>query len=157
MSVEDDNNEAIADLGLSSKFHSRSIRLNNSRGAGVNATTSKVDITFVTSQPLSELVWCPSKGICVKNTDRGCSMTEKEAASIWGLRPNHMAVSSAKSISTKLNSLENIVNDKIDSSSLCPAKFGVDEVDASGRVSRPMVMDHLIHSQDEGNRWPDTI
>ncbi|CAJ1926230.1 unnamed protein product [Sphenostylis stenocarpa] len=43
-------------------------KLNNDSGAGANAA-SRVDMTFATTDPLSEIVWTPDKGLSLKCAD----------------------------------------------------------------------------------------
>ncbi|XWS13777.1 hypothetical protein CRYUN_Cryun36dG0067400 [Craigia yunnanensis] len=63
MNVENENIEPVTDLGLALGYSNHSIqrRFSNDLGAGANAA-SRIDITFVATDPLSELVWSPQKG-----------------------------------------------------------------------------------------------
>ncbi|XVE65900.1 hypothetical protein DITRI_Ditri08aG0037100 [Diplodiscus trichospermus] len=63
MNVENENKDPVTDLGLALGYSNHSIqrRLSNDLGAGANAA-SRIDMTFVATDPLSELVWSPQKG-----------------------------------------------------------------------------------------------
>lgn len=72
MKVDDDNMEPVTNLGLALDYSNQcnQRRLNNGSGAGANAG-SRVDMTFVAGDPLSELVWSPRKGLSVKCAECG--------------------------------------------------------------------------------------
>ncbi|XVF62958.1 hypothetical protein PTKIN_Ptkin09bG0050800 [Pterospermum kingtungense] len=63
MNVENENIEPVTDLGLALGYSNHIIerRLSNDLGAGANAA-SRIDLAFVATDPLSELVWSPQKG-----------------------------------------------------------------------------------------------
>ncbi|XVE81760.1 hypothetical protein DITRI_Ditri15bG0091500 [Diplodiscus trichospermus] len=102
MNVENENIEPLTDLGLALGHSTYSIqrRLSNDLGAGANAA-STIDMTFVAADPLSELVWSPQKGPCLKYTD--CSFPDKKHSLVWGAGPS-IVVLSPKQINTSLRS-----------------------------------------------------
>ncbi|KAK9931019.1 hypothetical protein M0R45_018315 [Rubus argutus] len=65
MDVNNENIEPVTDLGLALGYSNQSIqsRLNSDSGAGANAgSVQELDMTFVATEPLSELVWSSDKG-----------------------------------------------------------------------------------------------
>ncbi|KAM7488310.1 hypothetical protein LguiB_025794 [Lonicera macranthoides] len=68
MNVDNNDTELGLALGYSS-IPSVQTRSNNNSGAGVNAG-SGLNIAFVASNPLVELVWSPSKGLSLKCGDK---------------------------------------------------------------------------------------
>ncbi|XP_050373227.1 uncharacterized protein LOC126790898 [Argentina anserina] len=63
MDEKNENIEPLTDLGLALGYSNQCIqsRLNSDLGAGANAG-SVLGMTFVATEPLSELVWCAEKG-----------------------------------------------------------------------------------------------
>ncbi|KAF3952474.1 hypothetical protein CMV_021971 [Castanea mollissima] len=63
MNVDNENIEPVTELGLAPSYSNQCIQrpMNIDSGAGANAG-SRIDMTFVASDPLSELVWSPHKG-----------------------------------------------------------------------------------------------
>jgi len=90
MNVDDENTEPVTDLGLALGYSNPCIQrqLNNDSGAGANAG-SRIDMTFVAPDPLSELVWSPQKGLCLKCADS--SFADKKASLLWGAGPSNAA------------------------------------------------------------------
>lgn len=80
MNVDNDDTELGLALGYSSVPSVRT-RSNNNSGAGVNAGSS-LNIAFVASNPLAELVWSPSKGLSLKCGD-------KKSAFLWDVGPSN--------------------------------------------------------------------
>lgn len=69
----------MADLEqTSSKF--AEISLKKDSGAGANAN-SRTDMVLITTNPLSELVWSPQKGLSLKYANS--SLSEKKASLLW--------------------------------------------------------------------------
>ncbi|CAK9167947.1 unnamed protein product [Ilex paraguariensis] len=83
------------DLGLALGYSNHRTRLNNDSGAGVNAG-SRVDMTFVVPDPLSELVWCPCEGLSLKCAD--CSLVERKPSLLRDVGPGNMIRSPMLSI-----------------------------------------------------------
>lgn len=94
MNVDKDNLEPHTDLGLTVNYSNHCIqrRLNNHLGAGANAGSSR-GMTFVTTDPLSELVWSPQKGPSLKCAD--CSFSDKKSSLLWDAGPSNVVFSSA--------------------------------------------------------------
>lgn len=90
-------NEDDLDLGLTLGYSNSCIRtrLNNNSGAGVNAGRS-VEMTFAASDPLSELVWSPHKGLSLKCAD--CSKADKKPFLLWNVGPSNIVPSPSRSI-----------------------------------------------------------
>uniref|UniRef100_A0A2N9ENU4 CCHC-type domain-containing protein n=1 Tax=Fagus sylvatica TaxID=28930 RepID=A0A2N9ENU4_FAGSY len=89
MNVDNENIERVTDLGLALSYSNHSIQrqMNIDSGAGANAS-SKIDMTFVASDPLSELVWSPHKGLSLKCADS--SFADKKASLLWGAGPRNV-------------------------------------------------------------------
>ncbi|KAJ0981607.1 hypothetical protein J5N97_009862 [Dioscorea zingiberensis] len=64
----------------SGKFTEISLKKNSGAGAGANAS-SRVNMVFITTNPLSELVWSPQKGLSLKYANS--SLSEKKASLLW--------------------------------------------------------------------------
>lgn len=64
MDENNENIEPVTDLGLALSYSNQCIqsRLNSDSGAGANAG-SVLGMTFVATEPLSELVWSTDKGL----------------------------------------------------------------------------------------------
>uniref|UniRef100_A0A6N2MNX9 Uncharacterized protein n=1 Tax=Salix viminalis TaxID=40686 RepID=A0A6N2MNX9_SALVM len=72
MDTNDKNMEPVIDLGFSLGYSNQCIqrRLKNDSGPGAGANAaSSVDMTFVATNALSELVWSPKKGLSLKCAD----------------------------------------------------------------------------------------
>ncbi|OMO54771.1 Zinc finger, CCHC-type [Corchorus capsularis] len=102
MNLENENIEPTTDLQLALGYPNNNIqrRLSNDLGAGANAA-SRIDMTFVTTDPLSELVWSPQKGPSLRCTD--CSFTDKKHSLGWGAGPSN-AVLSPQPLNTSMRS-----------------------------------------------------
>lgn len=89
MNVDNENIEQVTDLGLALSYSNHCIQrqMNIDSGAGANAS-SKIDMTFVASDPLSELVWSPHKGLSLKCADS--SFADKKASLLWGAGPRNV-------------------------------------------------------------------
>ncbi|CAA2955085.1 Zinc finger, CCHC-type domain containing [Olea europaea subsp. europaea] len=118
-------NDDDVDLGLSlgSTNHCVRTTLNNSSGAGVNAN-SGVDIAFAASDPLSELVWSPHKGLSLKCADP--DLAEKNPFVTWNVGPINKVFSPSQSIRSR----ETEDGKAIDkgNSTILQAKIDMDEV-----------------------------
>ncbi|XP_031396206.1 uncharacterized protein LOC116207423 isoform X1 [Punica granatum] len=91
MNLEDDKIEPVTDLGLSLDYsdqYNQREALNIDPSAGANAGSS-VHMTFVATNPLTELVWSPHKGLSLKCAD--CSFSDGKPALTWGARPSNTA------------------------------------------------------------------
>ena len=65
MNIDNENIEPGIELGLALGYSNQRIErrfMSNDSGAGANAG-SGIHMTFVTTNPLSELVWSPLKGL----------------------------------------------------------------------------------------------
>ncbi|RVW55432.1 hypothetical protein CK203_095552 [Vitis vinifera] len=100
MNADNDNKEQLFDLGLALGYSSQCIgkALNNDSGAGANAG-SRVDMTLVATDPLSELVWSPHKGLSLKCAEN--STDEKRPSLLWGVGPSNMIHSPPQGISAR--------------------------------------------------------
>ncbi|XP_050217969.1 uncharacterized protein LOC126668819 isoform X2 [Mercurialis annua] len=88
--VDDKNVEPSTNLCLAVGYSNQCIQriLNNDPGAGANAASAAY-MTLVAADPLSELVWSPHKGLCIRCADG--SFTEKNPSLSWGVGPTIMA------------------------------------------------------------------
>ncbi|XP_039007251.1 uncharacterized protein LOC120134949 isoform X2 [Hibiscus syriacus] len=75
--MENENIEPLTDLGLALGYSGYTIarRTSNDLGAGANAA-SRMVMNFVAADPLSEIVWSPRRGLCLKCTE--CSFLENK-------------------------------------------------------------------------------
>ncbi|XP_039067666.1 uncharacterized protein LOC120213653 [Hibiscus syriacus] len=75
--MENENLEPGTDLGLALGCSGYTIarRTSNDLGAGANAASSII-VNFVAADPLSEIVWSPHRGLCLKCTE--CSFLDNE-------------------------------------------------------------------------------
>lgn len=94
--MDNENIEPVTDLGLALGYSHQCIQrqLNNDSGAGANAG-SRIHMTFVAPDPLSELVWSPQKGLSLKCADS--SFADKKASLLWGAGPSKVAFLMPKS------------------------------------------------------------
>ncbi|MCL7047115.1 hypothetical protein MKW94_001415, partial [Papaver nudicaule] len=98
--MDDNKEEPMTDLGLSTCPGNQSPHLgsNDDSSAGANAG-SRADMIFVTSAPLSELVWSPQKGVSLKSAD--CSLPEKNFSFLYGVASNTLVLSPPQSITAR--------------------------------------------------------
>lgn len=89
-------NEDDVNLGLNLGSSTSCIQsgVDNNSGAGVNAGP-RVDMTFAASDPLSELVWSPHKGLSLKCAD--CTKADKKPFLLWNEGPSNLASSPPQS------------------------------------------------------------
>ncbi|XP_015573439.2 uncharacterized protein LOC8280168 isoform X2 [Ricinus communis] len=94
MNVDDKNIEPSTNLSLALGYSNQCIQrnLSNDPGAGANAA-STADITFVATDPLSELVWSPHKGLSLRCADG--SFIDKKPSLLPGVGPTYMASGSS--------------------------------------------------------------
>ncbi|OVA05317.1 zinc finger protein [Macleaya cordata] len=92
--MDDNKAEPVRELGLGNQ--STRIGLNNDSGAGANAG-SRAEMIFVSSTPVTELVWSPHNGVSLKCAD--CSLPDKRFSFLCGVESNNMALSPLQSIS----------------------------------------------------------
>nr|GMD59724.1 Zinc finger, CCHC-type domain containing protein [Ipomoea batatas] len=74
-------------LALGYSDQNNASRVKNESGAGVNAGTT-VGMTFAASDPLSELVWSPHKGLSLKCT--GSGLADKKPFLLWNVGSNNV-------------------------------------------------------------------
>lgn len=93
-------NPEDVDLGLALGLPNCSIRTrlnNDSSGAGVNAI-SRADLAFAASDPLSELVWSPHKGLTLKRANS--AVADNKPFLLWNVGPSSNLLSPAQYIRT---------------------------------------------------------
>lgn len=97
MSSENEKTEPKTDLEPGTTYPNQGSwkNLNNDSGAGANAA-SRLDMTFVASNTLSELVWSPDKGLSLKCADS--SFAEKNSSLFWDVGPSNMVLASPQHI-----------------------------------------------------------
>ncbi|KAJ6689295.1 hypothetical protein OIU85_005674 [Salix viminalis] len=91
MDTNDKNMEPVIDLGFSLGYSNQCIqrRLKNDSGPGAGANAaSSVDMTFVATNALSELVWSPKKGLSLKCADG--TFSNKNPPLLWGAGSSDM-------------------------------------------------------------------
>ncbi|XP_048333265.2 uncharacterized protein LOC107422836 isoform X2 [Ziziphus jujuba] len=113
MNIENENIEPVTDLGLalgySNQCRQRSSNNESSAcagagaGAGANAG-SRIDVTFVANDPLSELVWSPHKGLNLKCADS--SFVDTKTSLFWDAGPSNVALSPPQSITGRRSTTE---------------------------------------------------
>lgn len=99
MKVDSEKIESDSDLGLALGNSNHSIQRPPSNdlntGAGANAG-SRIDMAFVASDPLSELVWSPHYGLSLKCADS--SLADKKGSLLWGAGSSTVALSPPQNI-----------------------------------------------------------
>lgn len=93
MNVDNENIEPVTELGLAPSYSNQCIQrpmnIDSGAGAGAGANAgSRIDMTFVASDPLSELVWSPHKGLSLKRADS--SFANKKPSLLWGAGPSNV-------------------------------------------------------------------
>ncbi|XP_047317104.1 uncharacterized protein LOC124920621 isoform X2 [Impatiens glandulifera] len=85
--------QPLTDLELALGASNQRIRTGSriESGAGVNAAASRLNMTFVASDPLSEIVWSPHKGLSLKYTDSRFS--DQRPHNFWDVGPSNMILS----------------------------------------------------------------
>ncbi|GLT78675.1 hypothetical protein SLA2020_502030 [Shorea laevis] len=158
MDEDNENIEPVTDLGLSldHSHHDIQRRLNNDFGAGANAA-SRIDMTLVAADPLSELVWSPQNGLSLKCAD--CSFSAKKPSHIWGGGPSNIVLSSQIINAGRCSDDKHIDETFSTSLSHKNSGVGVDTLVKSPRYTasvRPM--DRSDHEQlaDKDNSLPGT-
>ncbi|KAL2486733.1 zinc knuckle (CCHC-type) family protein [Abeliophyllum distichum] len=108
-SVMANRNEDDVDLrlALGSTNHHVRTTLNNSSGAGVNAN-SGVDMGFAASDPLSELVWSPHKGLSLKCADP--NLADKNPFVTWNVGPNNKVFSPSQGVRSRVTEDEKAID-----------------------------------------------
>ncbi|XP_041007724.1 uncharacterized protein LOC121252232 isoform X3 [Juglans microcarpa x Juglans regia] len=104
MNMHDENIEPGTDLrlgqGYSNRCTQRQLKDESDAGAGAGANAgSRIDMTFVASDPLSELVWSPHKGLSLKCADSG--FADKKGSLMWGAGPSNVAFSLPQNITSE--------------------------------------------------------
>ncbi|XP_059315859.1 uncharacterized protein LOC132066559 [Lycium ferocissimum] len=90
---DDDIDLGLA-LGCTTRNNVQTKPKDDSSGAGVNAS-STVDMAFAASDPLSELVWSPRKGLSLKCADS--SLADKKPFLLWNVGPSNLIGSPSQS------------------------------------------------------------
>ncbi|CAN4091187.1 unnamed protein product [Withania somnifera] len=105
-------NDDDIDLGLDLGRTPRNVRTKpkDDVGAGVNAS-STVDMAFAASDPLSELVWSPHKGLSLKSAESG--LADKKPFLLWNVGPSSYTDAPSQSDRFKGTHDENAVYEKI--------------------------------------------
>lgn len=105
-------NDNDIDLGLALGCTTRNdqTKPKDDTGAGVNAS-SMVDMAFAASDPLSELVWSPHKGLSLKCAEGG--LAEKRPFLLWNVGPSSLVAAPSQSDRFKGTCDENAVYEKI--------------------------------------------
>ncbi|TYI12192.1 hypothetical protein ES332_A09G260300v1 [Gossypium tomentosum] len=101
------NVEPVTDLRLALGYSGRRIerRSSNDLGAGAGANaTSRIGMTFAATDPLSEIVWSPHKGLCLKCTE--CSFLENKRCLVQDTAGPSNAVRSLQEIDTSARSID---------------------------------------------------
>ncbi|KZV50598.1 hypothetical protein F511_17185 [Dorcoceras hygrometricum] len=92
MNKNDEDLDLALALGPANRVQTGS---GNVSGAGVNAKL-KVDLAFAASDPLSELVWSPHKGLSLKCADS--NLPDKKPLLLWNVGPTGKVSSPSQSI-----------------------------------------------------------
>ncbi|CAN4120450.1 unnamed protein product [Withania somnifera] len=104
-------NDDDIDLGLALGSTTRYVQTKPKvdAGAGVNAS-STVDMAFAASEPVSELVWSPHKGLSLKCAESG--LTDKKTFLLWNVGPSTLIAAPSQSDRYKGTCDENAVYEK---------------------------------------------
>lgn len=119
---DDKNTEPVTNLSLAQGHSNQCIQriLNNEDpGAGANAA-SRVDMTFVATDPLSELVWSPQKGLSLRCADG--SFSNKKPSLLWGVGSTKMGSGSSSDMPT--SNTKKPINEKDFMGSLAARNIG---------------------------------
>ncbi|KAK4361565.1 hypothetical protein RND71_020517 [Anisodus tanguticus] len=152
---DDDIDLGLA-LGCTTRNNVQTKPKDDSSGAGVNAS-STVDMAFAASDPLSELVWSPHKGLSLKCADSG--LADKKPFLLWNVGPSTLIASPSQSDRFKGTYDENAAYEKIIDSqemfktNLMGSKSG-NEIGCSSEVKIMNTadgVDMLNTNQDEEN------
>lgn len=106
-------NDDDIDLGLAlecTTTRNVQTKLKDNSGAGVNAS-STVDMAFAASDPLSELVWSPHKGLSLKCAESG--LADRKPFRLWNVGPNTLIAAPSQSDRFKGTNDANAMYDKI--------------------------------------------
>ncbi|KAK8511156.1 hypothetical protein V6N12_033436 [Hibiscus sabdariffa] len=113
-SMENEYIEPLADLGLALGYSGYRVvrRTSNDLGAGANAA-SRIVMNFVATPtgPLSEIVWSPQKGLCLKCTE--CNFSENKHSLLRAVGPNDMVQSPQKINTSTRSSIEKPIDQQI--------------------------------------------
>ncbi|XP_019236999.1 PREDICTED: uncharacterized protein LOC109217223 isoform X2 [Nicotiana attenuata] len=106
------NNDDDIDLGLAlgCTTHNVKTETEDDSGAGVNASSTD-HMAFAASNPLSELVWSPDKGLSLKCADSG--LADKKPFLLWNVGLSNVISSPSQSSRFKGTYDENAVNERI--------------------------------------------
>lgn len=118
-------NDDDIDLGLAlgcTTTRNVQTKLKDDTGAGVNAS-STVDMAFAASDPLSELVWSPHKGLSLKCAESG--LADKKPFRLWNVGPTTLIAAPSQSDRFKGTYDKNAVYEKIIDS---PERFHTNEM-----------------------------
>lgn len=113
MNLDNENVEPVTDLGLVLGYFNQCVqrRSNNDSGAGAGANAgSRIDVTFVTDDSLSELVWSPHKGLSLNCTDS--SFADTKTSLFLGTGPSNVALSPPQSITGRRSFTEKPIDEE---------------------------------------------
>nr|XP_018626409.1 uncharacterized protein LOC104096366 isoform X2 [Nicotiana tomentosiformis] len=118
------SNDDDIDLGLAvgCTTHNVKTKTEDDSGAGVNAS-SMVDMAFAASDPLSELVWSPHKGLSLKCADS--RLADKKPVLLWNVGLSNVISPPSQSGRFKGTYDENAVNER---TIVSPERFLLDGV-----------------------------
>ncbi|KAL4282778.1 hypothetical protein GQ457_16G029560 [Hibiscus cannabinus] len=112
--MENEYIEPLADLGLALGYSGYRVvrRTSNDLGAGANAA-SRIVMNFVATPtgPLSEIVWSPQKGLCLKCTE--CNFSENRHSLLRAAGPNDIVPSPQKINTSTRSSIEKPIDQQI--------------------------------------------
>lgn len=111
MNLDNENIEPVTELGLALGYSNQceQRRLNNDSGAGANAG-SRIDMSFVANDPLSELVWSPRKGLSLKCADS--NFADTKTSLFWGAGPSNVVLSPPLSIAGRRSASEKPIDEE---------------------------------------------
>lgn len=151
-------NDDDIDLGLAlgcTTTRNVHTKLKDAVGAGVNAS-STVDMAFAESDPLSELVWSPRKGLSLKCAES--SLADKKPFRLWNVGPTTLITTPSQSNRFKGTYDENAAYEKIiDQERLETKKLVLESGNEIGCSSKVKIMnaadgvDMVDADQDEEN------
>ncbi|XP_016202288.1 uncharacterized protein LOC107643214 isoform X2 [Arachis ipaensis] len=134
MNEENENIKPKTDLELFLNYANQCVwkNLKNESGAGANAAGSRVDMTYAATDPLSEIVWSPENGLCLKCADS--SFAGKNSSLFQDVGPSSMVITPPQIVNTD-KPVEDVSVKPI--AIICTAKGDIAETDTHTPAMHP--------------------
>ena len=110
MSEENEKIKAKTDFEIFLNYANQCVwkNLKNDSGAGANAA-SRVDMTFAATDPLSEIVWSPDKGLSLKSADS--SLADKNNSLFRDVGPSSMVLALPQNVAGGRSNADKPIDD----------------------------------------------